>query len=308
MTPSEYRGPSWLAFLHEMRTMSPSQNLYRIYYELSRRLGLHKKRYRAEVISDSELYEELSGRFKDGQGLLDHLRSRDNVRFFICHRDREATSVVLNERFGHNRARCIELADEICRHHFDLMGTVTEFDGDINWHQLLGTDQSWPQGHWSTISIRNPTAIGEIKTTWELNRHQFWLHLGRAYWYTGDEKYAREWASQLRSWLDQNPPEMGVNWLSNLELAIRAVSWIWSLEMFLGDVLDRLQWPGQFRGGDAEALAEAMDQIAGRIDEFRDKRQAIHEAIRQDHSWAAVAERPEQLFVGLVGTAPGEQQ
>lgn len=233
LAPSEFQGPAWLAFWHEMRTMGLKQNLYRIWYEASRRVGLHRKRFRAGPISDDELRRELAVPLADGAALVEHLRRRDTVRFFFDWRDRVRTSSILNDRFSSERARCVELADEVCRHRFELLGTVTDFEGQIDWHRLLGTDQSWPRQHWSTISIRNPVAIGEIKTTWELNRQQFWLHLGRAYWYTGDEKYAREWATELRSWLDQNTPEIGVNWASNLEVALRAVSWTWSLEFFL---------------------------------------------------------------------------
>lgn len=41
-----------------------------------------------------------------------------------------------------------------------------------------------------------------------LNRMPFWDTLGRAYWSTLDEKYAREWVDQLVGWVEDNPVPM----------------------------------------------------------------------------------------------------
>ena len=44
--------------------------------------------------------------------------------------------------------------------------------------------------------------------------------------------------NHLRSWLDQNPVEIGVHWYSNLEISLRAIAWVQILEL-AGDRLDR---------------------------------------------------------------------
>lgn len=41
--------------------------------------------------------------------------------------------------------------------------------------------------------------------TWGLNRHQFWVTLGRAYWATGEEKYAKEFVYQMTDWVHECP-------------------------------------------------------------------------------------------------------
>jgi hypothetical protein len=46
--------------------------------------------------------------------------------------------------------------------------------------------------------------------------------------------------------MDQNPPKLGINWASSLEIAFRSISWLWALQFFAGspalsaDVLLRL--------------------------------------------------------------------
>ena len=39
--------------------------------------------------------------------------------------------------------------------------------------------------------------------TWQLNRFSYWTDMGKAYWATGDEKYAKAFINQLNSWIDQ---------------------------------------------------------------------------------------------------------
>ena len=63
-------------------------------------------------------------------------------------------------------------------------------------------------------------AIGDHKIIWELNRHQHWLALGRAYALTGDARYYRG-SSRAGELAAANPPLMGINWASMLELAFR---------------------------------------------------------------------------------------
>ncbi|HYP01876.1 MAG TPA: alginate lyase family protein, partial [Pyrinomonadaceae bacterium] len=55
---------------------------------------------------------------------------------------------------------------------------------------------------------------------------------GRAYWLTGDESYAETFVAHLSNWMDENPPKLGINWASSLEVSLRAISWLWAFEFF----------------------------------------------------------------------------
>ena len=95
-----------------------------------------------------------------------------------------------------------------------------------------------PQAFWSTVPYLDP-ACGDHKIIWELNRHQHWLALGRAFWLTGDRRYRERCLAELASWLDANPPLTGVNWASMLELAFRSLSWLWAIQLFADPADDR---------------------------------------------------------------------
>jgi len=76
--------------------------------------------------------------------------------------------------------------------------------------------------------------------TYDLNRFGQWRTLGRAYWQTGDEKYAREWIAQMRDWIEDNPYLLfgtgndTLTWRT-IEAGIRcSSSWPDALYSFLG--------------------------------------------------------------------------
>ncbi len=55
---------------------------------------------------------------------------------------------------------------------------------DINW-------KYWP--------------VQDNELRWQLHRHKWFTPMGKAYRVSGDEKYAREWASQYIDWIRKNP-------------------------------------------------------------------------------------------------------
>ncbi|NDJ51539.1 MAG: hypothetical protein GYB68_00470 [Chloroflexi bacterium] len=122
----------------------------------------------------------------------------------------------------------IEEADRIARHEFDILGSgPVSMGAEIDWHTDFKTNHSWPVEHFTRLTIVNPNGGFDVKVPWELSRFHHGLRLGQAYLYTGDEAYARELIAQVTHWIDKNPHEFGVNWASPMEVAIRAVNWIW---------------------------------------------------------------------------------
>lgn len=79
------------------------------------------------------------------------------------------------------------------------------------------------------------TANGDIEWCYMMNRHKFWIDLGRAYWLTGDEKYTKEFVVQLTHWIDNNPlndPTLKKYSWRSIEAGIRCENWIKSFEYF----------------------------------------------------------------------------
>jgi hypothetical protein len=116
---------------------------------------------------------------------------------------------------------------------FDLLGHErVSFGNPIDWHRDPSSGTRAPLRHWSRIAYLDPATVGDYKLLWEVNRHQHFVTLGQAYAYSHDTRYARAFASQLAGWIAANPPGVGVNWASSLEVSYRAISWLWALQLF----------------------------------------------------------------------------
>ncbi|MGH9901065.1 MAG: alginate lyase family protein [Pyrinomonadaceae bacterium] len=127
----------------------------------------------------------------------------------------------------------IERAGRILEGKFDLLGYGgLDFGEPVDWHVEPVSGKRAPHAHWSRIEYLNSDVAGDKKITWELNRHQHFMTLGRAYWHTGDERYAERFVAHLSQWMEQNPPKLGINWASSLEVSFRAISWLWAFHFF----------------------------------------------------------------------------
>ena len=186
--------------------------------------------------TDAELFQKFELPAKDisAVGLLEHFRSRKTGKFYASFEKPEATILELRKHFPAEEAAIINRADRICEGFFDLLGYANlYFKNKIpDWHHDPISGKTSPKIHWSRIEEVNAAETGDKKIIWELNRQQYFTTLGRAYWLTEDEKYAATFVAHLENWLAENPPKIGVNWLSSLELAFRSISWIWAFYFF----------------------------------------------------------------------------
>jgi len=121
-------------------------------------------------------------------------------------------------------------ADAIAAGRFDLLGyEALSFGNPIDWHLDPISGRRAPRVHWSRIDPLDPEALGDARLVWELNRHVWLVTLGRAYRLTGHDLYAEVAASRLRAWMRENPPGLGINWASSLEVGLRMISWCWAM-------------------------------------------------------------------------------
>jgi Heparinase II/III-like protein/Heparinase II/III N-terminus len=188
----------------------------------------------ATLPSDQQFFGLLDeANLNSAEKLLAHFRSRSEPAFFASFTDREATIAAFRRRWPLAERQIVAAADRIARGSFDLLGLCDVSFGDpIDWHLEPRAGKRAPLLHWSRLDYLDADVAGDKKIIWELNRHQYFATLGQAYWFTNDERYVQTFVDQLVSWMDQNPPKLGINWASNLEVAFRSISWLWALYFF----------------------------------------------------------------------------
>jgi hypothetical protein len=99
------------------------------------------------------------------------------------------------------------------------------------WHREARSGTEAPRCHWSRIDHLDTTVVGDHKLLWELNRHQYLLAPAFCWLLDRDARRFELIQAHLASWLEENPPRHGVNWVSSLEVAYRAIAWCWLLWM-----------------------------------------------------------------------------
>jgi len=90
-----------------------------------------------------------------------------------------------------------------------------------------------PEIDWFT----NRSKTKDNEWLWQLHRHSSWSRLAKAYWHTGDEKYAAAYVRQLRDWVRSCPPPSGKERPSRawrtIEAGIRGHSWAGHFQHFI---------------------------------------------------------------------------
>lgn len=121
-------------------------------------------------------------------------------------------------------------ADEILGGRVDILGSgPTEIGPDVDWHRDFKSGYRWPESFFMDIQVTRLGDDSDAKVPWDLSRSHHLLTLARAARLTGEERYAHEVERQLASWLAANPPGIGINWVQPMEVALRAVTWVWIL-------------------------------------------------------------------------------
>lgn len=153
--------------------------------------------------------------------------------FFLQAGDRPSWSTAFRAQFPATVPRIVEEADRFLRHEFDLLGSgPVDLGRRLPWHEDFKTGRRWPLWYAPDIDYNELDRPSDVKVPWELSRCQHLVRLGQAYWLTGDERYAQAFVDDVSDWIAENPWTRGVNWACTMDVALRAVSWVWAFHFF----------------------------------------------------------------------------
>ncbi len=233
------KGPNPLTNASKIKTLSLNEIRVRAGQAFSAVLERHGWSSLAKLPSDramlSQFDLELSGGrpIRSAEQWLEHFQTRAKPEFFAGFANRAETASEFRRRWPASANAIVEEAERIIGGRFDLLGfSNLNFGDPINWQLEPVANKQTPLMHWSRLNYLDAEVTGDKKIVWELNRHQYFATLGQAYWLTGDERYAQTFVAHLNSWMDRNPPKLGINWASSLEVAFRSISWLWAFHFF----------------------------------------------------------------------------
>lgn len=130
----------------------------------------------------------------------------------------------LNQLLGAERAALIREADEILDGKARLFG---------NSPVLINLEFTQSLHHWSDYEIKPRLLDGmDIKQIWEPARFTWAYTLSRAYHLTGEERYAQAFWQYTETFLKANPTNLGPNWISAQEVALRLIALTFAIQAF----------------------------------------------------------------------------
>jgi hypothetical protein len=121
---------------------------------------------------------------------------------------------------------CFAAAERVFDGHFTLFGG---FDYDAkdtvpDWFKAFPEGEPWSDAASFDIDISGGDGR-DVRFTWELSRHGDLVMLARAAAASGKDKYRDRLETLLADWIARNAALTGPNWISALEVGVRAVSW-----------------------------------------------------------------------------------
>ncbi len=128
-------------------------------------------------------------------------------------------------------------ADKILNGYIPLLGNDVHIGTEPAWRRDWKNGRETDVRFFRRIPYLDANIAGDHKNIWELSRHQYLVLVAQAYLLTGDPRYRDFVFRQLRHWWAENPFQRGINWTSALEVAFRALSWIWIWHL-LGSEMD----------------------------------------------------------------------
>lgn len=251
-----------------------SSNYYNEYTEGNSSISLLFSRLNTDSLFNHAQFEDDQSESTRGNALLHYFRSREGIHHPINREERESYKGKIATEGD------FEVAEDALLHIFVGQSAYPRFfcGEDIDWGFRPVPDNEW---------------------VWQLNRMSFWDAMGKAYWHTGDEKYARAWAEQMKDWVRKNPNDdnHAYAWRS-IEAGIRGNRWVGLFQrfidsphftpevlvIFLNGLYDHASYlMTKYTTGSNWALmeAEGMAAIAFLFPEFKDAEKWKEEAIRR---------------------------
>jgi len=147
--------------------------------------------------------------------------------------------------------RTTTLAGKILDGTWPMLGHEFALAGEIDWHADPRTGHQFPRAFYADVPLHQEDDDDiDVKYVWELGRHQYLVELSRAWLLDGEERAAAQTRRLLLGWIEDNPLYEGVHWTSGLEVAVRAISWIWTLAALA-------EWKG-WQEGDLDRIVASL--------------------------------------------------
>jgi hypothetical protein len=217
-----------IKFFLEQNLLFPTYKIYLMRYHPN----LSEKKLRALCNFNS-----------DDKFILNSWFSASNFFFFFNHLE------LGQEKKISDVDEVLRKADEICNNLLYIMDDKKIYYGLLKvWNHDNVNDYKHFSNYYKLTKFKRSANIVDALLAVKLNRHPFLFILAKAYFYSGDEKYAKKAFSLILDWIEKNPVGIGLGWFDALNASFRSISWIWTLEFLKNSKVFELNFEEILKG------------------------------------------------------------
>lgn len=126
----------------------------------------------------------------------------------------------------------------ILNYKIDVLGSgLKSLGNNIDWHTDIKTGKKWEPEYYANIEYNNLEESSDVKVPWEISRMQWLIPLGQNYVINKNEKHALFVKNIILDWIKKNEYGFSVNWTCTMEVALRAINWIWFFHVFKNSII-----------------------------------------------------------------------
>ena len=185
-----------LKYAAKLRKMSKDEILFR----LNQKVRNRREVARSKRNVDSDLHDLFTPSWIKNWDFKTCSFPLDSIQFFGLTENFDILRNEYKTRFPQGLEQCIQHADTLLNHQFHFLGLDVRLPNPIPWNRNPRTGREYPLHHHSLIDTMDAADYGDVKYVWELNRHQFFIEVAKAYFLTGEEKYATKIWDWFSSW------------------------------------------------------------------------------------------------------------
>ena len=232
--------------LSKLRAMSTAEILHRLRY--ASRLSIERRRHAARRLASPDRLRHALARHlttPDWKRELVTSRLQHRTQYFPSVGAPDVMRSLFATAYKQEQSATFAHAEKARQKHFAFFGQEFTYSGEIDWQRDPVTGRDWPATYHADVRVHGgDVGFGDVKYVWELNRQQFLIDLGKA-WYLGrNPEDLRALVHLVRGWIAGNPYATGVNWSCALEPAFRVFSWLWAYYFSVDDLDDdfHVEW------------------------------------------------------------------
>lgn len=133
---------------------------------------------------------------------------------------------------NHEVKLVLEKADKLLDNEFEIFPEYFVNLKPVEWHTDFFSNFRWEPGtFYLDYDQESPDNNSDVKIPRELSRSHHLITLALAFGITKDRKYLDHLEYLTWDWIENNPFMNSINWGCAMDVAIRAVNWIWAFQL-----------------------------------------------------------------------------